>query len=66
MPYRLNTTTKSTHSRPHVPCAQCHESLFMPEWSEYVDENRVRHLWKCEACDYAFETLVYYETEAAA
>ena len=55
MPYRLNTT-KSTHLRPHVPCAQCHENLFMPEWSEYVDENRVRHLWKCEACDYAFET----------
>jgi hypothetical protein len=24
------------------------ESLFMPEWSEYVDERRVRHLWEPE------------------
>jgi hypothetical protein len=22
----------------------------VPEWSEYVDERRVRHLWECEAC----------------
>jgi hypothetical protein len=37
----------------------------MPEWSEYVDERRVRHLWECEACDYAFETIVFYEAVVA-
>jgi hypothetical protein len=30
----------------------------MPEWSEYLDARRLRHLWECEACGYKFETLV--------
>lgn len=51
-------------SRPQVACAQCGELLFMPEWSEHVDERRVRHLWQCTACDYAFETTVHF-AEAA-
>lgn len=50
---------KSSRSRPQIACAQC-ESLFMPEWSELVDERRVRHLWECDACGYAFETTVRY------
>jgi hypothetical protein len=48
-----------------MPFAQCGESLFMPEWSEHVDERRVRHLWECDACGYAFEAVVFYETVAA-
>jgi hypothetical protein len=55
---------KFARSRPHIPCGQCSESLFMPEWSEYVDERRVRHLWECDACDYAFETIVSYQAVA--
>ena len=47
-----------------IACAQCGESLFMPEWSELVDERRVRHLWQCDACGYAFETTVRF-AEAA-
>jgi uncharacterized Zn finger protein len=47
-----------------LECAQCAEPLFMPEWSELVDERRVRHLWQCEACGYAFETTVAF-AEAA-
>ena len=66
MSYRLNNTKKIVPSRPHSPCAQCGESLFMPEWSEHVDERRVRHLWQCDACGYAFETTVYYEAEVEA
>jgi hypothetical protein len=34
--------------------------LFAPEWSEYLDHRRVRHLWACDACGYEFETLVCY------
>jgi hypothetical protein len=49
-------------SRPVLPCAQCGETLFAPEWSEYVDERRIRHLWECEFCGYQFETLVCYPT----
>jgi hypothetical protein len=66
MSYRLDNTKKIAPSRPHIPCAQCHESLFMPEWSEYVDERRVRHLWQCDACGYAFETIACYEAEVEA
>lgn len=48
------------HSRPVIECAQCGEQLFAPEWSEYLDDRRVRHLWVCEACDYQFETIVRF------
>jgi uncharacterized Zn finger protein len=57
-------TVKRQRPRPQIECAQCGESLFMPEWSELVDERRVRHLWQCDACGYAFETTVQF-AEAA-
>ena len=41
-------------------CAQCGETILLPEWSEYLDRHRVRHLWECEACGYRFETLVAF------
>jgi len=47
-------------SRPVVPCAQCGETLFAPEWSEYFDDRRIRHLWSCDACGYEFESMVCY------
>ena len=47
-------------SRPVVPCAQCGDTLFAPEWSEYLDDRRIRHLWSCDACGYEFETEVCY------
>ena len=49
---------KFARARPVIECAQCGEHLFVPEWSEFVDERRVRHLWACDACGYAFETTV--------
>lgn len=52
-------------SRPLIECAQCGERIFMPEWSECLDGGRVRHLWRCDACDYAFETTVHFAVEAA-
>ena len=55
---------KSPRPRAQIACAQCGNSLFMPEWSELVDERRVRHLWQCDACGYAFETTVRF-AEAA-
>lgn len=59
----LHDTRKAkrfARSRPVLECAQCGERLYVPEWSEYLDGGRVRHLWRCEACDYAFETTVYF------
>lgn len=55
---------KSSRLRAHIECAQCGNSLFMPEWSELVDELRVRHLWQCEACGYAFETTIRFAVAA--
>ena len=47
-------------------CAQCGETIFLPEWSEYLARHRVRHLWECEACGYKFETLVSFaESDAS-
>jgi hypothetical protein len=59
----LRTTTlrgKSPETRPVNACAQCGETIFIPEWSEYLISNRVRHLWECEACGYKFETIVTF------
>jgi hypothetical protein len=44
-------------------CAQCGEHLYIAEWSEYMDRDRVRHLWACDSCGYAFETIVRFSVE---
>ena len=51
---------KEVYGRPQNHCAQCGDIIFLPEWSEYLDRYRVRHLWECEACGYKFETLVSF------
>ena len=48
-----------------VPCAQCGDMLLAPEWSEHLDDCRIRHLWCCTACDYQFEALVCYPAPEA-
>lgn len=57
---------KYAHSRPVIECAQCGDQLFVPEWSEHIDERRVRHLWNCERCDHSFETTVCFPAVAFA
>jgi ribosomal protein L37AE/L43A len=46
-----------------LPCAQCGASLTAPTWSEYLSDAQARHLWSCDDCGYAFETLVIFATE---
>jgi hypothetical protein len=48
----------------HNQCAQCGEWLLAPEWSEYRSERCVRHTWSCDACNYAFETDVFFAAAA--
>jgi hypothetical protein len=43
-----------------IECAQCGEHIYVPEWTEYLEGGRVRHLWRCGACRYAFETIVRF------
>jgi ribosomal protein S27AE len=59
MELRTKVTRKFV-PRPVNICAQCGDTIFMPEWSEHVDDCRVRHLWACQACGYAFETTVRF------
>lgn len=46
-------------------CPQCGGWLLAPEWSEYLSERCVRHVWACDACSYEFETSVYFAAQAA-
>ena len=59
-PRKAESPRKYVHTRVMNHCAQCGETIFLPEWSEYLDRHRVRHLWECEACGYKFETLVSF------
>jgi hypothetical protein len=42
-----------------LPCAQCGEAIVAPLWSEHVNDRCVRHLWRCDVCNYQFESEVY-------
>ena len=60
MELRAHSPRTATHQRFANACAQCGEALLMPEWSEYLNEHRVRHVWECESCGYKYETLVTF------
>jgi Zn ribbon nucleic-acid-binding protein len=45
-----------------VNCVQCSNRLIAPESSEYWNERRVRHAWRCCECDSCFETVADTET----
>ena len=45
-------------------CPQCSEWLLAPDWSEYLNDQCVRHTWSCEGCGYQFETAVYFAAAA--
>jgi hypothetical protein len=58
--YDLRDGKNFARSRPVIECAQCGEHIYVPEWTEYLEGGRVRHLWRCGACRYAFETIVRF------
>ena len=43
-----------------MSCAQCGSAITMAEWTEQLDDRRVRHLWACDSCGYTFETLARF------
>ncbi len=47
-------------------CLRCGETLFLPERSEHLDRQRIQRLWKCESCDYAFETRIAFPLHRSA
>ena len=60
MELRARRPADFAHSRPVIECGQCGQQIFVPEWSEYLDGRRVRHLWRCEECGYSFETTIRF------
>ena len=45
------------------PCAQCGKPIASPEWIE-TDQHRVSYLWHCQACDYRFEAVAYFNSQS--
>ena len=60
MELRTDSVTSAVRTRPFMSCAQCGASIHMAEWTERIDERRVRHLWACDACGYTFETAARF------
>jgi hypothetical protein len=58
--YDPRNPRRFARARRAVECAQCGERLYVPEWTEHLDSGRVRHLWRCDACHYVFETTVRF------
>jgi hypothetical protein len=42
------------------PCAQCAKPIAAPDWVE-AGPGRVSYLWRCQACDYRFEAVAFFE-----
>jgi len=60
MELRTNSARRYGQPRFSNCCAQCGETILIPEWSEYLSPQRVRYLWECDACGYKFETIVAF------
>ena len=45
----------------HNPCAQCAKPIEAPDWVE-ADRRCVSYLWHCEACDYRFEAMAFFDS----
>ena len=65
MELRFPTMRKLAYPRPVIECAQCGEQIFAPDWSEYLDDRKVRHLWACDGCGYRFETIARFPAATA-
>ena len=46
------------------PCAQCGKPIAFADWIEAGPGGRVAYLWHCQACDYRFEAIAYFEETA--
>jgi ribosomal protein L37AE/L43A len=60
MELQTRSASVGTRARRSMICAQCGEPIYFAAWSEHVDDRRVRHVWECEACGYAFETMACF------
>jgi hypothetical protein len=57
------TRDTARSARPRIAC-QCGERVHIPQWTEYHNSGRIRHLWECDACGCSFETTVHVDAVA--
>ena len=50
---RVESMSSTDHG---TKCAKCGETLFVPEWSEFVSERLIVNLWTCTTCGDRFDT----------
>ncbi len=60
MELHTSSASVSMRTRNLMACAQCGEPIYVAAWWEHVDDRRVRHVWECVACGYAFETMACF------
>ena len=61
----MQLEAKTTQTRKNLnQCPQCGDALLAPVWSEHVKERCIRHLWNCDACGYAYESMVYLASQS--
>jgi len=47
------------------PCAQCGRPIARPDWVE-TGAGRTGYLWQCRVCNYRFEAVAFFDTDAFA
>ena len=58
-------TVNSMSSTDHgTTCAKCGETLFVPDWSEFVSERLVVNLWYCGRSGNRFKTSACMSEDA--
>ena len=54
----MATTWMDNRVRSGMVCSECNDLLVAPEWSAYVSNHEVRHVWFCENCGHEIEMAV--------
>jgi len=54
----MATTGMDNCARSGMACNECNDLLVAPEWSAYVSNHEVRHVWFCDNCGHEIETVV--------
>ena len=54
----MATTGMDNRARSGTVCSECNDLLVAPEWSAYVSNHEVLHVWFCENCGHEIEMAV--------
>jgi len=60
----MATTWMDNRARSGMVCSECNDLMVAPEWSAYVSNHEVRHVWFCENCGHEIEMIVDFRINA--